>query len=184
MLLRRPLMVRLFALFLIAPAFVACSEEGEVQVEDDGQTNPNLPPPNVDLPPAPPASAFEIAEKHSDGTLRVEGLIHHQENHLGGEVEVKGVITWMSKECDPKKAKKAEEKCPEPHLYIQDAPNERARLQVVGYDDDFLKRVKLEVGQEHVFKGQYQKVAQGFVATEDGLVLLDYVGEEPVIVPK
>lgn len=184
MLLRRSIVLRLLILsFALPVTLTACNEEGGVKVEEEEQ-DPQAPPANVDLPPAPPAEAFEIPEKNPDGSLRVQGLIHHQENHLDGQVEVKGIISYMSKECDPGKAKKAGEKCPEPHLYIKDSPDERAMLQVVGYDDDFLKRVKLEVGEEHVFKGTYQKVAQGFVATEDGLILLDYVDDEPVLVEK
>ena len=55
---------------------------------------------------------------------------------------------------------------------------------MVGYDDDFLKRAKIAEGETHVFKGMYKKVAQGFVVTEDGLILLDYIDDIPVILPK
>lgn len=165
---------------LLLSSTIACDDGGQVQVEED-QVDPNLPPARVDLPNPPPASGFEVPEKNGDGTLRVEGLIHHQAKHLEQKVEVKGTIVQISEPCDPKKAKKKEEKCPEPSLFIKDGPDSQAMLRMVGFKDEFIKKNKIEVGQEHVFKGSYQKVAYGFVATEDGLVLIDYVGDKAVV---
>jgi len=163
-------------------ALLACDEKGQVAVEED-EIDPNLPPARVDLPTPPPASGFEVAEKNADGSLRVEGLIHHQEKHLDEKVSVKGVIVRISPPCDPKKAQKQGEKCPEPSMFIKDTQDSQAVLRLVGFDDEFIKKKKVEVGQEHTFRGSYQKVAYGFVATEDGLILLDYVGEHPVVEP-
>ena len=69
----------------------------------------------------------------------------------------------------------------QPNLFIRDAPDAELAMRVVGYKPEFIKKAKLEENQERVFKGTYQKVAQGFVATEDGLILLDYVDDVPVI---
>jgi hypothetical protein len=164
----------------IALTLFACNGSSDVETEKTKE-DPNLPPPQVSLPSPPPASAYQIPEKNPDGTLRVEGLIYNRDKYLDQQVSVKGVIVRMSKECDPKKAKKAGEECPEPNLFIRDNPEAESAMRVVGYKDDFIKKAKMEEGQERVFKGTYQKVAQGFVATEDGLILLDYVDEIPVL---
>jgi hypothetical protein len=68
-------------------------------------------------------------------------------------------------------------------MFIKDDPDAQKVLRVVGYKDEFIKKSKIEEGQTHVFKGTYVKVAQGFVATEDGLVLLDYVDDMAVLEP-
>ena len=170
---------------LLGFTFVACSDgEGEVQTEKTTE-DPNLPPPNVRLPDPPPASAYQIPEKNADGTLRIEGLLHNKEKYMEQQIQVTGVIVKMSPECDPKKAKKAGTECPEPNLFIRDAPNpELPAMRVVGYKPEFIKKAKLEEQQQRVFKGTYQKVAQGFVATEDGLILLDFVDDVPVLEPE
>ena len=168
---------------LLVLGLAACNGSSDVKPEKS-EEDPNLPPPNVSLPDPPPASAYQIPEKNPDGTLRIEGLIHNKENYLEQQVELKGIIVRMSQECDPKKAKKAGEECPEPNLFIRDAPDAELILRVVGYKPEYIKKAELEEGQERRFKGTYQKVAQGFVATEDGLLLLDFVDDVPVIEPE
>lgn len=168
---------------LLLFALTAC-ESGGSEVEAEKSTDdPNLPPPAVRLPDPPPASAYQIAEKYPDGTLRIEGLLHNKEKYMDQQVSVTGTIVRLSEECDPKKAKKLETECPEPNLFIRDNADdpESATIRVVGYKPEFVKKTKLEENQLHVFKGTYQKVAQGFVATEDGLILLDYLDDIPVL---
>ena len=166
---------------LFALSLVACNNGGTVETEKTKE-DPNLPPANVDLPSPPDPQAYEVPEKNPDGTLRIEGLIHNKDKYMEQQVEVKGVIVRLSKECDPKKAKREGTECPEPNLFIQDVGgDDPAIMRVVGYKDDFVKKAKLEEGEERVFKGTYQKVAQGFVATEDGLILLDYVDDIGVL---
>lgn len=184
-----------FVLALFAGPLVGCQEEDEIKV-DQPEPDPEAPAPTINLPDPPPESGFQVPEKNTDQTLRVEGLIHYQEKYLDQPVEVKGLIVKMSEPCDPGKVKKMREKaqkagsseaeiaeitCPEPNLFIKDDKDAQKFMRIVGYDDDFLKKAKLEEGQEHVFKGTYKKVAQGFVATEDGLVLVDYVDDMPVL---
>ena len=53
-------------------------------------------------------------------------------------------------------------------------------LLVVGYDDDFLKRAKLEEGTTHRFQGTYQMFGRGFTASEDGLLVLSQIDDVPV----
>lgn len=167
---------------LFALALVACEGSGGVETEKSKE-DPNLPPAQVNLPSAPPASAYEVPETNPDGTLRIEGVIHNKDKHMDQQVEVKGTIIRLSAECDPKKAKREGTECPEPNLFIQDGggAKDASIMRVVGYKDDFVKKAKMEEGQERVFKGTYQKVAQGFVATEDGLILLDYVDDIAVL---
>lgn len=168
---------------LLALSLAACSEQSDVKTEKT-QEDPNLPAAVVNLPDPPPASAYEIPEKNPDGSLRVEGLLYNKDKYMDQQVTVKGVIVKMSAECDPKKAKKAGTECPEPNLFIRDSADSELAMRVVGYKPEFIKKAKLEENQERVFKGTYQKVAQGFVATEDGLILLDYVDDIAVLDPE
>lgn len=172
----------LLALCLMTFA-IGCEEKVETPT-DEIEEDPNLPPAIVDLPPAPPASAFVIPEKNADGTLRVEGLIAHQHKYLDQPVEVMGHIEFLSTECDPKKAKKDDTECPEPHLVIRDDADGVKQLMVVGYKQEFVKKAKLVPGEKRRFKGTYQKVAQGFVASEDGLILVDMIDDLEVVTSK
>ncbi len=171
-----------FAALLVC-SLVACNGESDVATEKT-QEDPNLPAANVSLPDPPPADAYKIPEKNPDGSLRIEGLIHNKEKYLDQQVDVRGIIVKMSEECDPGKAKKAGEECPEPNLFIRDKPDAEMAIRVVGYKPEFIKKAKLEEGQDRVFKGTYKKVAYGFVATEDGLILLDYVDDIAVVEPE
>ncbi|MBA2665086.1 MAG: hypothetical protein H0U74_22560 [Bradymonadaceae bacterium] len=176
---------RIVLVFLAALMFtvVGCEQEAATPI-DEIVVDPSLPPAVVDLPPAPPASAYVILETNSDGSLRVAGLISNQTKHLGQSVEISAEIVSLSADCDPKKAKLANTECQEPHLVIKDNRDAEKQLLVVGYKEEFVKKAKLKVGDKHLFRGVYQKVAQGFVASEDGLLLLDAVGEHEVIAQK
>lgn len=171
-----------FLIAILSVFLFACTDSGSVEVEKSEQ-DPNLPAARVSLPEPPPASGFEVPEKNTDRTLRVEGMIHYQAKHLDQNVEVKGLIVRISAPCDPKKAKKNDTKCPEPNLFIKDEADAQKVMRIVGYKEEFIKKAKLKEGEERVFKGVYKKVAQGFVATEDGLLLLDYVDDIPVLEP-
>ncbi len=172
------------ALLALAFTVTACSGGGsDVEVEKSAD-DPNLAPPVVRLPDPPPASAYQIPEKNPDGTLRIEGLLHNKEKYMEQQISVTGIIVKMSAECDPKKAKKAGTECPEPNLFIRDTVDDEVAFRVVGYKPEFIKKAKLEEGQQRIFKGTYQKVAQGFVATEDGLLLVDYVDDIAVLDPE
>jgi hypothetical protein len=172
----------LLALLIALTFAIACEESTETEEQPD--VDPNLPPAQVDLPSPPPASAFEIAERNDDGTLRVEGLIQYQDKHLDGEVTVKGTLVEILGDCDPKKAKEAGEPCPEPHYIIKDEPDAQKELMVVGFDRDFLDEAELEVGDTHTFEGSYRKIAQQFVNSENGLLLLDKVDDISVLEEK
>ncbi len=174
--------MKIMSLFVVL-AFVGCSDSGNVKTEKTKE-DPNLPPINVSLPSPPPASAFVIQEKNPDGTFRIEGMIHNQTKHLDKVVTLSGTIARISKACDPKKAKKKGKTCNQPSMYIKDGEGAKKFLKVVGYTDDFIKRSKVEVGKAYTFKGTYKKMAQGFVVTEDGLLLLDFVNEIPVLLQK
>jgi hypothetical protein len=183
---RHPFSTRLwFVLFAacLLTFSLGCEEKVETPT-DEIEEDPNLPPAIVDLPPAPPASAFVIPEKNADGTLRVEGIIGHQHKYLDEPVEVMGYIAYLSEECDPKKAKKDDVECPEPHLVIRDDADGVKQLMVVGYKQEFVKKAKLKSGEQRRFKGTYQKIAQGFVASEDGLLLVDMIDELEVVTQK
>lgn len=179
----------MFSTFSRRAAFLLCctllwlasacnSPKAEKPVEPE---DPNLPPAQVDLPSPPPASAFDIPETNPDGTLRVEGLIQFQDKHLGKKVRVRGVITQILGDCDPAKAKKENTPCPQPHFIIKDNPDDARELMVVGFSRDFLKKAKVQPGESHVFEGDYTKIAQQFVNSESGLVLLDQLDETSVL---
>lgn len=173
-------LIQTWASLAMSTVLIACDPPSTVGVET-GKVDEGLPPARVELPTPPPASGFTIPEKNADGSMRVEGLIYHQDKYMDQKVDVKGIIVKMSTPCDPKKTKRSGEPCPEPNLFIKDDVDAQRVLRVVGYDDDFIKKSKIAEGEEHLFKGTYSKVAQGFVATEDGLLLLDYVDEIPVV---
>ena len=136
---------------------------------------------NVSLPSAPSAEDFVIKEKNADGTLRVQGLIEYKDKYKEQEVSLSGLIPRLSPMCDPKKAKKEGTKCMEPHMVIRDDEEGAEKLLlVVGYDDDFLKRAKLEEGTTHRFQGTYQMFGRGFTASEDGLLVLSQIDDVPV----
>lgn len=139
----------------------------------------NAAPPVVDLPDPPPASGFIIPEANQDGTLRVVGMVEHKDKHLDKPVTVKGFVASISPDCDPKTAKKKEQECPEPHLIIKDDMDSDRAMLVVGFEPELVKKAKLEVGEQYDFKASYQMMAQGFTATEDGVLLLDEVNGVP-----
>lgn len=157
---------------------IACNSDESEKTKE--KVDPNLPPAQVDLPSPPPASAFEIPETNDDGTLRVQGLIQYQDKHLDKAVRVKGTVVQILGDCDPKKAKKNEKICPEPHFIIKDEKNAEKELMVVGFDRDFLKKADAEVGEEHVFEGNYRKMSQQFVNSESGLISLVKIDDTPV----
>lgn len=174
--LRRGALLLLSLLICLA---VACNNEPERA--DEPEEDPNLPPAQVDLPSPPPASAFEIPETNADGTLRVQGLIQYQDKHLDKQVRVTGTIIEIYGDCDPAKAKKEGTPCPEPHFIIKDEDGGEKELMVVGFDRKFLERAKVEAGESHVFEGSYQKMAQQFINSEDGLVQLDKMDDLDVL---
>jgi hypothetical protein len=179
---RRLLLTLMVALMSIGLTATGCSEEekGESAEKQD----PNQPPANVELPEPPPASAFEVQEKNDDGTFRIAGLIQYRDKYIGKPVRVKGVITSIQADCDPKKAKEEGKECPEPHFLIKDSPDAEKDMMVVGFKQEFVEEADLEEGQEHVYEGTYKKVAQGFVASEEGLILLDMVDDKSVLEEK
>lgn len=155
----------------------ASNVKAELPKQEEGK-----PAPSVNLPEPPPSSGFVIPETNPDGTMRILGLIHHQSKHLHKEITVKGTLIQLSADCDPAKAKKKNEPCPEPFMTIQD--DDKIPFRVVGYPQDFLKKAKLKVGDSYDFKGTYELTTQGFAATEDGLMLLNEVNGVPVMAPK
>lgn len=167
----------LFVLSALVFAFGGCSS-GKKKKAKKKRKKPLAP---VDLPEPPPDSEFEIPEKNADGTFRVRGLIAHGGKHLGDEVEIKGVLTYISPECDPEEAKEKGEECPEPYLMIRDEKKADDKMMVVGLTRKFLDEADLEKEKRYVIKGVYKKVAQGFVATEDGLILANKIGEHEVL---
>lgn len=174
----RSLLTPLTVVVLIV-AVAGCSSEGDDAKKK--KKKKDLPPARVDLPEPPPASEFEITEKNSDGTFRVRGLIAHKGKHLGEKVTIKGTVTYLSPDCDPAVAEKKGEECPKPYLYIRDEEEGDAKMMVVGYDQEFVDRADLEEGETYEFEGTYKKLAQGFVATEDGLLLVDRANDTEAV---
>ena len=179
----QPTRVASIIVLMLAVALAACSESGDNKKEEK-QADPNLPPAQVDLPSPPPESAFDIPEKNPDGTLRVQGVIQYQAKHLGNNVRIKGVLVDIRGDCDPAKAKKKGEPCPEPHFIIKDEKGAEKELAVVGFDREFFERAEVEADQTHTFEGSYKKVAQGFANSESGLLLLDKLDDINVLEEK
>ncbi len=129
----------------------------------------------VSLPPPPAPSDFIIKEKNDDGTLRVLGLIEYKEKHLEKPVTLTAHISAISPACDPAEAKKTNTKCDEPNMMIMDGPDEDARMLVVGFEHEVLKKRKIVEGGTHKLMGTYKTMALGFTDTESGVLLLESI---------
>jgi len=168
------------ATFLLL-AGLGCSSESEADKKK--KKHEDKKPARVDLPDPPPESAFQITEKNADGTFRVRGLIAHRGKYLGEDIEVKGTVTYISPDCDPAEAERKGEECPKPYMYIKDSEDAEDQLMIVGFKRELLDRADIEKGNTHVFKGNYKELAQGFVRTENGLLLVDMVDDTPAVEP-
>ncbi len=169
----------LLAAALVALFGVAAATGPAAAQSDDEQKGERAA--TVDLPEPPLDSAFEVKKRNSDGTFRVRGLIAHRGKHLGDSVEIKGVVTHVSPECDPARAQEKGKECPQPYLYIRDEKGADDALMIVGFQRDKLREVDLEEGSTHVFEGTYKELAQGFVRTESGLLLVDTIDDTDVV---
>lgn len=167
-----------FAL-ITALALLACNDQGRVDSEDDEQRQKasadEQEPAEVDLPSPPPDEAFDIPEKNDDGTFRVEGLIHHQSDHLDDKVEVKGEVVHLLGDCDPAAAKQRGESCPQPHYVITDDEASDKELMVVGFPREFFDEAGVDEGDTATFKGRYATSSGQFVASGSGLIELEEV---------
>ena len=173
--------VRILAVTLLLVAGVGCSSQSKEK--DKKKKKSDLPPAQVDLPEPPPESAFDIKEKNPDGSFRVRGLIAHRGKHLGEDIRVKGTVTYISPDCDPAEAQRKGEECPKPYMFIKDKEDAEDSLMIVGYKRELLDRAEIEKGNTHTFEGKYKELAQGFVRTESGLLLVDKVDDTPALDP-
>ncbi len=184
-------------LVLVAVLFglTACDESKPAGPEGDSK----LPPANIDLPAIPSDLGDNaIPERHVDGSLTIDGLKRNRLSWLDKEVTVKGQIAWVYKcpyEKDDKKKKprkrkpeeEAEEegpRCQRAHFYIIDKNGEAdLRLLVVGLTDELeesFEKGDLKVGDEHTMTGTFLEIGNGFVASDEGLVVLGTIkGFEP-----
>lgn len=165
------------ALALVACDHPATNVKTELPQRKEGEEAPR-----VSLPSSPPASGYIIPETNDDGTMRILGMAHHKQKYIDKTVTVKGTVTFISEDCDPAKAKKKDIKCPEPYMTIEDS--DKLPMLIVGYPSKFIKTAKLKTDETYDFKGTYKLAAQGFTATEDGLLLLDEVNDKLVIEKK
>jgi len=133
-------------------------------------------PPSVSLPGVPGDEAFTIKERNDDGTFRVIGLIENKDNYLQKQVEVSALVSQISENCDPGKAAKEGQTCPEPFLVIKDGDDADEQMLVVGFQHEVLKKAKVKLGEVASLKGTYVMDSQGFSATETGLIVLDEIG--------
>ena len=164
------------ALLVVALVAFGCDRSPPEPPSDEFPPDPDLPPAVVDLPTPPPESAFEIHEFNEDGSLRVEGLIGNREKYLTDDVEVLGYVhRIVGADCDP-----AEGYCPSPHLFIRDHLDEDLEMMVVGYRNEFLDVADLEEGEQFLFAGNYDNSWGGFVSSEIGLLVVDFVDDHEV----
>lgn len=191
--------LRPFVLVLTAAVFLlaGCDEPGSAE-GDDGASQ--LPPAHVDLP-AIPADLGEnaIPERYPDGALTVDGIKRNRHSWLDKKVTVKGQIAWIYKcpyEKDDKKVRRPRKKpaedaeeddgprCQRAHFYIIDKTGDpEVRLLIVGLTDALEESVEkgdIKVGDEHTMTGTFLEIGNGFVASDDGLIVLETIkGFEP-----
>ncbi|MFB6374903.1 MAG: hypothetical protein ABEN55_17685 [Bradymonadaceae bacterium] len=68
-------------------------------------------------------------------------------------------------------------------MYIKDGEDAQDKLMIVGYKRELIDRADIEKGNTHVFEGKYKELAQGFVRTENGLLLVDKVDDTKAVNP-
>lgn len=186
-----PLLLALLATALLC---VGCEEPKPAEGDDQ----PAGPPARVDLPAIPDdLGKSAIPERHADGALTVDGVKRNRIGWLEKEVTVRGEIAWIykcpyekpdKKKRRPKKKpdEEAEEgpRCQRAHFYITDKGGDpKQRLLIVGLStalEESFEKGDLKLGDEHTMTGTFLEVGNGFVASDEGLVVLGTIkGFEP-----
>ncbi len=125
------------------------------------------PKPQVNLPDRPDLSAKQVAEKYTDGTWSVDGLMRHAGELNNQDVTVRGVV--LSQElCTPGQACKAESHI----LLVDEADKPNRRLQVVGPWSDF-DLSSLTAGSTQTLTGKVSMWSpSGRLINMDGILVL------------
>jgi hypothetical protein len=129
-----------------------------------------LPPAKVELPPVPPAEAFEVVARYPDGAWSVSGLQADGKAKFGTSVTVRGRLVDVYR-CPPAaEGSAAGAGCQRPNFTLVDERRRDARLLVTGYPDSTVD-TNLRAGELYDVEGTYSAQARGFTASEQGLVV-------------
>jgi hypothetical protein len=187
----RALALSLLLLTALIGALGACQEE---EPPPEPKVEPPLVP--VQLPSIPADLGQSVnPSKLPDGSLTLEGLRRDRLAWLDKEIQLSGILVHVY-DCpydDEKKPRrrKGEEPdpnepvCQRPHFYVADTATAKTedRLLVVGVSNDLEERIQkgdLKVGERYVLRGTYADLGAGFVAPDQGLLVLGVVvGFEP-----
>jgi hypothetical protein len=184
-------------LLVVAAALLFLGGCDDGSNEQDGQKVPDLPPAEINLPAVPAdLGQSKYLLRHPDGSLTVHGIKRDRLAWLEKEVTVKAQIVWVY-DCpyDDKKPKTRRRKkdseevdegprCQRAHFYVGDREGQpKERLLVVGLTSELeesFEKEDLKVGDEHTIKGSFVEIGDGFVASDEGLLMLGTIaGYEP-----
>lgn len=162
---------------------------GSVDVGED--TEHNLPPADVQLPPVPSLELVDVPETYEDGSYSVSGLMLNRENLRNTPVRLTAILHSVY-ECDVPREEgedgeelAAEDRyeirpgCLRPHMYFVDSLRGRQRMLATGYDAATYEP-QVNPGQRYVVHGVYRQQTRGFISTEDGLMVVDEIEGEGV----
>lgn len=181
--------------------FLVACDAGQApwNTQASADAGPNRPPADVQLPPVPNLDLVDVPAQYDDGSYSVSGLMLARQQMRNMpvrvtailhsiyqcEAEERGVEGEAAELAAPPEAERPFEVrpgCMRPHMYFVDSLRGRQRLLVTGYDAA-LYEPQMHPGQRYVLHGVYAQETRGFISTEDGLVVVDRIEGEGIVMP-
>ncbi len=153
---------------LLAVTAAGCQSNNPFESPTAPDAAPAGPPARVDLPPSVQLEGSMPPETHTDGKMRIDGLLARREKYFGQTILVRGYLVEKY-EC-PKEATR----CVRNHGYLADTPaGGDKKLLIVNMTDDV--RDALKVGEPYEVKGTFARRSdEGFVSST-GLLIYDSI---------
>lgn len=168
---------------------------GQADAGMDAQAE--LPPADVQLPPVPNLDLVDVPPTYDDGSYSVSGLMldraemRDQPLRLTAilqsvyrceepELGVEGEVAALAAPADDQDPFEVRPGCLRPHMYFVDNLRGRQRILVTGYDAATYEP-QVHPGQRYVIHGVYRQQTRGFISTEDGLIVVDRIEGEGIV---